>query len=186
MSTVAKFTVVDYDRLIDTGFFEGPQPRRIELIYGELRDMTPIGIEHEIAVDKLNEWSIRALPLNAAWVRVQESVGLPELDSVPQPDIGWVTRRDYKKTGRPTSDDVFLVIEVAHSSLRYDSGEKSELYATAGVKEYWIVNLIDRYVEVRRKASGATYQEISVHRTGEKISPLTFPDVSLPVALLFE
>jgi Uma2 family endonuclease len=185
MSTVAKFTVEDYDRLIATGFFEGPQRRRIELIHGELREMTPIGVEHEIAVDKLNEWSFDVLPKKAVWVRVQQSVGLPELDSVPEPDIGWVARRDYS-SGRPTAEDVLLIIEVAHSSLRYDEGEKSELYATAGVKEYWIVNLIDRLVEVRRNPNGSTFQEISTHRRGESISPLSFPQVSLPIDLLFE
>jgi Uma2 family endonuclease len=101
--------------------------------------MSPIGPDHETAVDKLTEWSIESLPKKKVWVRGQHSVGVPELDSAPQPDIVRVARRDYR-SGRPTADDVLLIVEVAESSLRFDQGEKAELYAAAGVKDYWLVN----------------------------------------------
>lgn len=66
-------------------------------------------------------------------MRVQNSIGHPELDSAPQPDVVWVGNRSYAK-GRLTSDDILLIIEVPDSSLDYDRGEKAELYASAESK----------------------------------------------------
>src|SRR5882724_2509947 len=113
MSTATRITVADYDRMITDGHFAtGPKRHRIELIDGELRPMSPIGPIHERLVDILNEWSLTNLPREAAWVRIQNSIGIPELDSAPEPDVCWVRRRDYS-TGRPLPADVLLVIEVS-------------------------------------------------------------------------
>jgi Uma2 family endonuclease len=183
MSTIAKLTVDQYDRMIAAGIFDDQQ--RVELIHGELRDMTPIGPEHEIAVDKLNEWSIETLPKKKVWVRVQNSVGIAELDSAPEPDIAWVARRDYR-TGRPTSSDVLLIIEVSASSLAFDRGEKSELYAAAGIQEYWIANLTDQCLEVYREPSQGKYQSVITYRGATNISPLAFPTILLSVKQIFE
>ena len=71
MSTIAQITISQFDRMIAAGVFDDDQ--RIELIHGELREMTPIGPEHEIAVDKLTEWSFESLPKKKVWVRVQNS-----------------------------------------------------------------------------------------------------------------
>lgn len=84
ISTIARLTIDEYDRMINSGVFEN---RRIELIHGELREMSPIGVPHEYAVDELNEWSIQNVPLDRVRVRIQHSIGLPELNSVPQPDV---------------------------------------------------------------------------------------------------
>jgi Uma2 family endonuclease len=181
MSTIAKLTIEQYDRMIEAGIFD--DGRRVELIHGELREMTPIGNEHEIAVDFLNEWSFESLPKGKVWVRVQNSVGVPELDSAPQPDIAWVARRKYES--RPEEADVLLIIEVAKSSLQYDRSEKAALYAAAGVKDYWIVNLVDQCVEVHRDPSRGKYRKITVFEADEKISPLAFPKISLTVSQLF-
>src|SRR5690348_14394316 len=100
MSTIARLSIEQYDRMIEAGIFDEPKRRRIELIRGELREMNPIGSLHERTVDVLTEWSILSLPPKSAWVRVQNSIGLPELESAPQPDIVWVTRKDFT-LGRP-------------------------------------------------------------------------------------
>ena len=117
------------------GLFDGENRRRIELIHGELREMNPIGPTHEEVVDRLNRWSIKHLPEDRVRVRVQNSIGLPALQSAPEPDIAWVVERDYSR-GRPTAADVLLVIEVAESSLKNDIGEKADLYAAAGIADY--------------------------------------------------
>lgn len=132
MSTVARLSVEEYDRIIATGVFDHPVRRRVELVRGEIRDMNPIGPLHEDAVDLLAEWSFDSVPRMKVRVRVQNSIGLPELDTVPEPDLAWVRRRAYSR-GRPTPRDVLLVIEVADTSLAYDTGEKADLYAAASI-----------------------------------------------------
>lgn len=183
MSTIAKINLDEYDQMIRSGVFDGPNQRRIELIYGELRDMSPISEFHEVLVDVLTEWSFETLPEKSAWIRVQNSVGIPELDSAPEPDIGWMARRDYTLQ-RPRPDDVLLIIEVANSSLRFDRGEKADLYATAGIKDYWIVNIPQRLVEVHRKPRDGRYCEIDSVGSGA-VQPLAFPDIELDAETLF-
>lgn len=184
MSTIARFSLAEYDDLIALGAFDGPHQRRIELIEGELRDMSPIGPVHEYEVDVLNDWSHENAPREEVLVRVQNSIGLPDLDSVPEPDLTWVKRRDYRK-GRPSAADVLLLIEVSDSSLEDDRGPKATIYATAGIADYWIVNIPQRCVEVRRDPMGDAYAELRTYRPGDVIHPLAFPDLALPVALLF-
>src|SRR5438046_1030806 len=144
MSTVTRVTLDEYDKLIAEGFFDAPEWQRAELINGEIQKMTPIGVWHENTVDFLNEWSLDTVPRNKVRVRVQNSIGVPPLDSAPQPDLAWVVRRKY--TNRPLAEQVYLVIEVADSSLDKDCGEKVELYAAAGVKDYWVVSQPDECV----------------------------------------
>lgn len=185
MSTITRIALADYDRMIAEGYFApGPQRHRIELIEGELCAMSPIGPVHERLVDILNEWSLTSLPPRAAWVRIQNSIGIPELDSAPEPDLCWVRRRDYSK-GRPLAADILLVIEVAESSLAHDLGKKSSLFAAAEIADYWVVNISGECVEVFRKPEGTRYSERKTLRVPEHASPLAFPQVILPLELLF-
>jgi Uma2 family endonuclease len=185
MSTLARLTIEEYDRMITAGVFDGPQPRRIELIQGELREMSPIGPPHETTVDTLNEWSMEVAPLDKVIVRVQNSVGLATLLSVPQPDLAWVTRRDYSRA-RPTAKDVLLLIEVSDSSLEFDRGEKADLFAGARIGDYWLVNLPERCVEVRRQPFRGHYRSLTIFRPGQKVPVLAFPKIALPVSHLFK
>ncbi|MHC4179074.1 MAG: Uma2 family endonuclease [Planctomycetota bacterium] len=147
MSTIARLTLADYDRMIEAGVFDQGRRRRLEFIRGEIREMNPIGSMHEVIVDRLAEWSFENVPKGRVWVRVQNSIGLPSLESAPEPDLAWAARRDYSG-GRPTAEDVLLVIEVAETSLAYDTGEKADLYAAAGVADYWVVDVSARAIEV--------------------------------------
>ena len=185
MSTIAHLCLTDFDRMIEAGVFDHGQRRRLEFIRGEIREMTPIGSRHEDVVDRLTEWSFRSLSEGTVWVRTQNSIGLPELESAPEPDVAWVARRDYSK-GRPTAADVLLVIEVAESSLRYDSGEKADLYAEAGIADYWVVNVAERCVEVRRTPGAGRYHSLSTYTDDEEIRPLSFPDAVLRPAMLWQ
>ncbi len=184
MSTIARFTLAEYDDLIARGAFSGPNERRLELIYGELRDMSPIGPVHEDEVDIVAEWSYGNAPLDQVRIRVQNSVGIPELDSAPEPDLTWVRRRSYRRV-RPKGNDVLLLVEVADSSLEYDRGPKATLYATARIADYWIVNVRQRCIEVRREPTDDGYAQLRTYRPGEVIHPLAFPDLAFPVSLLF-
>lgn len=184
MSTTVRLSLAQYDRMIAQGLFEPKEEHYVELIHGEIRPMNPIGAPHEVAVDILNFWSVRNLPDDKVWVRVQNSVGIPALDSAPQPDIAWVAKKDYT-AGRPTGGDVLLIIEVAESSLAYDRGEKAELYARAGIQDYWIVNLVNHCIEVHRNPAADRYQSIAKLQASQEMRPLAFPDLALPVSLIF-
>ena len=185
MSTALQITIAEYDRLTKRGFFEQLRNRRVELIRGEMRQMSPPGPRHEEVVDALSEWSHEQVDLTAVRIRVQSSVGLPELDSVPLPDVAWVRRRSYRKA-RPEGADVFLVIEVADSSRNYDRGAKAKLYAEAGIADYWVVNLRDSSIEVFRDPQDGLYQSHEVFDRGHTVRSLRFPKLKLSVTKLFE
>jgi Uma2 family endonuclease len=184
MSTVTHLTIAEYDRMIAAGVFEPREQNRLELIYGELREMTPIGSEHEVILDYLTEWSFSQLPKRKVWVRVQNSIGIPALDSAPEPDLAWVARRDYRR-GRPTADDVLLVIEVSESTLRFDLGRKAKLYAAAGISDYWVVDVANHSIVVHRDPAGGGYREVRTYRESDELYPLHVPEVKLCPARLW-
>jgi Uma2 family endonuclease len=164
---------VEYDRLVALGTFEG---ERIELIGGALRRMTPIGPPHTSTVDRLNRLLVLSLA-DLAWVRVQGSFAADEL-SEPEPDFCIFPLGDYD-AAHPS--EAHLIIEVSDSSLAYDRGEKARLYAACGVPEYWVVNLVDRVVEVHRGPGASGYRGVTAVPKGARLRLLAFPDVELTV-----
>jgi Uma2 family endonuclease len=184
MSTSTRITVSQYHEMIRRGDFEPREEHHVELIYGEILPMSPIGPPHSSFMADLTEWSFQILPPGCVSVRPQCPIEFERLDSEPEPDIVWATRADYSNR-HPGPEDVLLLIEVSDSSLAKDRGLKARLYAEAGVADYWIVNLIDRTVEVRRDPQGSAYRSVEVFRAGQDVHPLAFPDVALPVARLF-
>lgn len=183
-SRIAKLTASQFHRMIDVGVFDPADARRLELIHGELREMSPIGNLHAWLVEWLAEWSITNLPRALVWVLIQNPLDIPALDSVPQPDLAWLKRKDYRH-GRPTPEDVLLLIEVSDSSLQYDREVKGPLYAQAGIQEYWIVNLPEETIEIYRQPLGARYGSVATLRRGEAARSLVFPDVPLALDELF-
>lgn len=187
-----KFTVDQYDRMIDAGVFAQPpagedagvDARRVELIDGEIAMMSPIGSRHEEIVDRLNEWSLDVVDRQSVRIRVQQSLSIPGRPSVPQPDIAWVRRKDYA-VKRPSAADALLVIEVAETSLAFDLGPKAIGYAAGGLLEYWVVDVAGETLHVFRDPEAAGLQtHVHVGR-GEHMTPLAQPSTSLPVDLLF-
>ena len=185
MSTIARLSLDDYDRMIEAGVFDQGRCRRLEFIRGEIREMNPIGPPHEEIVDRLGAWSFDNLPRDTIRIRVQNSIGLPELESAPEPDLAWVVQRDYS-SGRPTAEDVLLVIEVAETSLAYDTGEKAELYAAAGIADHWVVDVAARAIEVRRDPVAGRYRSLRTHTGDDEVRPLAMPSIALRPATLWE
>ena len=177
---------MEYERLVDLGAFEQGDP--VELIGGQLIVAEPKGSEHAAATDMASEALRAALP--AGWiVRGQNPLALDE-ESAPEPDVAVVrgAHADYRHAhpARPA-----LIIEVAESSLRFDRIEKGSLYARAGIVDYWIVNLIDRTVEVYRDAGadltalyGWRYMSVERFRPSSVITPIEVPAAPIPVAAL--
>ncbi|NLY00849.1 MAG: Uma2 family endonuclease [Rhodopirellula sp.] len=185
MSTTARLSLGEYDRMIAGGVFETDRDRRLELIRGEIREMVPPNPPHEDIIDRLASWSFRSVPQEKVRVRVQNSIGLPELESAPQPDLAWVAARSYARC-RPTAGDVLLVIEVAHSSLSYDTGEKADLYAAALIADYWVVNLPEQCIEVRRDPHAGRYRSLQTFCDTDEVRPLAMPSLVLHPATLWQ
>ena len=172
-----------FHEMIEKGIFS--EDERVELIEGELAIMSPIGSEHMGIVNQLAEVLIRQLKRRAL-VGVQGPIHLDE-HSEPQPDLILLTPRlDFYKRSLPRPADVLLVIEVADSSLAYDRTVKMPLYANASVSEAWIVNLIDRWIEVYRDPSPAGYTTLLKILPGKSIAPRAFADVVVSVDELLQ
>ena len=185
MSTVATFSLEQYERMAAAGAFDGLLQQRVEFIRGEIREMAPIGTFHEQAANDLNEWSYEVIPRGRFSVRVQATLRIAAANSAPQPDVFWVTRKKYTHK-HPEPGDVQLLIEVSESSIRDDRGEKRDLYAEAMIADYWIVNLTSRAVEVYRQPDGRAYQWSQTFGMDGVVSPLVLPEAKLEVASLFE
>ena len=165
---------VEYDQLAELGAFED---EKIELLDGEMVAMSPIGTRHNSAVQLLTELLVLALHERAA-VRCQLSFAASEI-SEPEPDFMVVPRGDYLDD-HPSQ--AHLIIEVAESSLAKDRGRKLRLYASCKVPEYWVVNLVERCIEVYREPEGAGYARIERYERGQSVQLLVFADVSIAVS----
>src|SRR5213594_4949159 len=177
------WTRKEYDQLIKIGFFHADEP--IELLGGHLIVAEPKGTPHSTAIALTGE-ALRWAFVPGWPVRVQDPVALDD-ESEPEPDVVVVpgSPRDYlaEHPVRPA-----VLVEVAESRLGFDRGHKGSLYARAGVADYWIVNLVDRVVEVRRRPApdpgadfGAAYQDIELARPGATLTPLAKPEARVAV-----
>lgn len=174
---------VEYERLVETGVFHGDP---VELIAGQLVVAEPQGSAHATVVGAVDDALRAALP--PGWiVRAQMPVALDE-ESSPEPDLVVVsgTRADYRLS-HPTRP--VLAVEVAEWSLALDRLYKGSLYARAGIQDYWIVNLIDRVLEVHRDPSpdpsapyGWRYRSVETMTRPALVVPLAFPTVRIAVA----
>ena len=173
-----KLTVDEYQRMGESGIFH--EDERVELLDGELYEMTPLGDDHIGGVISLD------FPLNQrlagrALVSVQNPIRLSKF-SEPEPDVVVLRfRPDFYRSGKARPEDIFLLIEVAESSLDYDRTTKLPRYAAAGVREVWIANLVDEQLEGYRDPAGDRYATSSIHRRGDTLAPLAFPDLVLSV-----
>jgi len=173
-----RFTSAEYHAMAEAGILA--EDERVELIAGEIVRMAPIGSRHAGGVKRLNRRLTRDLG-ERALISIQDPIAIGD-NSEPQPDVAVLRPRpdDYTHS-HPKPADVLLIIEVADSSLAYDRGVKIPLYAAAGILEVWLVCLDERLVEVHRDPAPAGYRNIRGLQSGDRISPLAFPDFELTV-----
>ncbi len=162
----------EWARIVAAGLFEG---ERLELLEGAIVPMSPQNAEHAYSVHRLFERLVAALA-GVAMVRCQAPLGLGDV-SEPEPDLAVVPVGDYRHTHPALA---LLVIEVAASSLQKDLELKAALYARAGVPEYWVVNLVDRVVQVHREPKSGGYGQISRRASGDVVTA-TSVAFSVPV-----
>ena len=173
-----RFTWDDYHAMVAAGALKDDD--RVELIEGEIVDMTPIGSRHGAAVDLLNRWLVMGCGTRAI-VRVQGPVRVGA-HSEPQPDLlALVPRDDFYRDKSPTADDVLLLIEVADSSLQYDQTVKLPLYARAGVREVWLVDLVRNEVQVHREPTPSGFGFVERRGRGSLVEPIALSGLSLQV-----
>lgn len=174
-----RFSIKDYYRLAEAGILKPDE--RVELLRGRIFTMSPVGYRHSYAVQQLNEFfSQRA---RKRWlVRLQDPIRLPD-GSEPQPDFALLQpdKEIYKLT-HPLPEHIFLLIEVADSTLLTDRADKLSLYARGGIPEFWIVNLEDDCIEVHLEPAGDIYRRRVIARRGTPIAPAVFPDTTLDPA----
>lgn len=153
---------------------------RVELIEGEIIEMTPIGRRHAACVAELNRLLVPAVgPRALLWP--QNPITLPN-ETEPQPDIVLLRpRADRYLADDARPEDVLLLVEVADTSQRYDRQVKLPLYGRAGVAEVWIVDLPAEGIEVHRDPTASGYAHVERVGRGGVVSPAAFPDIILSV-----
>jgi Uma2 family endonuclease len=144
LPTIRKWTKGEYHQAADLGWFDG---QRVELIDGEVVEMAAQRDEHAVSLTLAIE-AIREAFGGGFTYRVQMPLDVAAT-SEPEPDLAVVrgTPRSIRK--HPTT--AALIVEISDTTLAYDRGRKASLYATRGIRDYWIVNLVDRVLEVRRR-----------------------------------
>nr|WP_272503655.1 Uma2 family endonuclease [Salinibacter ruber] len=164
--TTHRWTREEYHDLAEAGFLGEDDP--VELIEGEIIRMSPQNTPHAVAVRLVRRVLQRIFPGDKYLVDEQLPLALGP-HSEPEPDVSVVEGqpRDFLDD-HPSS--AVLVVEVADASLQFDRTRKRTLYARHDLPEYWIVDLVDRQLEVHRRPAGTSYAEITVHTAGETVS----------------
>ncbi|MFB6265339.1 MAG: Uma2 family endonuclease [Bradymonadaceae bacterium] len=164
-----RFTVEEYHRMAQAGVLG--EDDRVELLDGEIVEMTPIGSAHASKVTRLNRLFVQQLDGRGV-VWNQNPVRLDNQNE-PEPDLAILEPRDDDYADElPGPSDVLLVVEVAESSLEADRDVKVPLYAQAGIPAVWIVNLRDEVVEVYEEPteSSGGYGVERVAREGDRVT----------------
>ena len=160
------FNVSEYYRLAEAGILG--EDDRVELIDGEIVEMSPIGSLHAAIVDRV-DFLVQRVFAGRAIVRVQGPIRLNEY-SEPQPDVSILkTRTDFYAAAHPAPADVLLVVEVADASLAYDRHVKLTVYSRAGIAEVWLVDLVSGLVEVFTEPTSHGYQISAQFGRGERL-----------------
>ena len=173
-----RFTVEEYHRMGEAGIFT--EDDRVELVDGEIVQMTPIGSRHAACVKRLNRLLVAAVG-DRAIVAVQDPI-VTGPESEPQPDLTLLRPRlDFYAGSHPRPVDLLLVVEVADTTLAFDRTVKVPLYARAGIPEVWLVDLAGEAVEVYRRPTGDQYAEVRRIIRGEQIVLEAIPDLAIAV-----
>ena len=173
-----KFTVAEYFRMAEKGILD--EQERVELIDGEVLLMPPMGPEHFAGITAYIQ-VFRRLPIERFSLLVRAPLWLDEY-TAPEPDLALLKFRadDYWML-RPGPADTLLVIEVAKSSLAYDREVKAHIYGRAGVPETWVLNLPEDCIERFTEPEPQGYAHHAILRRGDKVSPVSLPDLELAV-----
>jgi Uma2 family endonuclease len=177
-----RWTREEYYRLYDQGFF---QDRRVELIDGEIVEMPVMKNPHAVAITLVEE-ALRSAFGSGHWFRVQMPLHLGP-DSEPEPDVAVVPGNPRDYDDHPTT--ALVLVEISEPTLAFDRGRKGSLYARAEIADYWIVNLVDRQLEVygdplrnKRRPEKSAYRQAATLKPPDTVTPLAMPNAQIKVA----
>jgi Uma2 family endonuclease len=175
------WTVEDYYRMSDLGILDPSE--RTELIAGQIILMTAKGTPHVIVLQLLAT-NLQAQLGTTALIRTQDPIRLDNF-SEPEPDLAIVkgTIFDYAEH-HPVPEDVYLVIEVADSTLKKDCEVKDKIYARSSIAEYWVVDIKNRQIHIFRDPTPTGYSSQLILTESHSVSPLTFPEIVLSIAAI--
>jgi Uma2 family endonuclease len=166
------FTVSEYHAMVRAGVLD--ENDRVELIRGQIIPMAAIGSRHASCVNHLTElFILRVRPY--AIVHIQNPIRLSR-HSEPEPDLALLERKAVYAARHPGPDEVLLVVEVADTTLDFDRRIKIPLYAEAGLREFWIVNLVDECLEVYRQPGPGGYAEATTLQRGDEVQVQALPE----------
>jgi Uma2 family endonuclease len=172
-----RFTVDEYHRMGEAGIFH--EDDRVELLDGQIVEMTPIGPRHAGCVNRLT--GLFASVAGRVTLSIQNPLVL-DRHQEPQPDFAMLRHRaDGYRARHPGPADVLLVVEVGDTSVASDRLSKIPLYAAVGIPEAWLVDLPADTVEVYRQPQAGRYADVRTAQRGETITAAQFPDVTLRV-----
>ena len=173
-----KFTVEEYFRMVEEGILQPKE--KVELIEGEILLMAPMGEAHFSGIMNYTH-VFRRFPPELFALLIQAPLPLNE-SSAPEPDLALLKyREDNYAGGFPLPEEVLLVIEVSSSSLTYDRDVKAHIYGRAMVPETWVLNLRGDCIERFTEPGPEGYAQHTVLRRGDKVRPVSLPDVELAV-----
>ncbi len=181
-----RFTREQYYEMGNRGFFDG---KRVELIFGEVVEMSPIGWPHALCVGLVTD-ALRAAFAIGYWISSQQPFQVPggKGSSEPQPDVSVIPGSMRGYTDHPTV--AALVVEVADTTLANDTTTKAELYATAGIADYWVLDVENRQLHVFRDPQHNATLEATAYQThdtfgpNDSVSPLAAPGATIRVSEL--
>jgi Uma2 family endonuclease len=164
-----RITVDEYERIIRSGALNDPD--RVELVDGHLVDKLGKSAEHGYSTKKTIKALEAMLPVDWTW-RSEQPVRIPDFDE-PEPDVAVVRGTDEDYEHRiPGPDDVGMLVEISLGTLDRDRSEKLPAYARSGIAVYWIVNLVDRQVEVYTSPVSGTYGSRVDFKPGQAVPVL--------------
>jgi Uma2 family endonuclease len=168
-----RFTIEEFQKLYESGVFPGMQ--HAQLIRGEIYFMSAMGAAHAEAITVLTELLVKTY---SAYAKVSSQVPITIWnDSQPEPDFSLV-KRDAPR-GAANARDVLLAIEISDSTLKFDREQKIPEYARSSIPEVWILNLIERQLEIYRQPSGEKYLQLQIVEAQTPVAPLFAPEANL-------
>ncbi|NJL90930.1 MAG: Uma2 family endonuclease [Coleofasciculaceae cyanobacterium SM2_1_6] len=178
------WTVAEYHRMAELGLLEPTE--KVELIAGQIiRKMSPQRTGHAVTLTliyRLFNRLFKHLLEEQVLIRPQLPISLGER-SEPEPDLVLVMAGELRYLDHhPRSEEIYLIIEVADTTLRIDTGLKAQSYAEAGIADYWVLDLKNRQLRVYRKPGATGYQTILTLQIAAQISPLQFPEININIA----
>jgi Uma2 family endonuclease len=174
-----KFRTDEVYKMIEVGIL--PEESGWELINGEIIHRMTIGSKHAAIVKRLNRLLTMFLGQNAI-VSVQDPIRIDVLNE-PEPDICVLRPRDdFYADEHPEPNDVMLAIEVSDSTLEFDRDVKKEIYAEAGIVEFWIINIKENVIEAFSEPENRTYFQMQIYSRGETIKTKNTPEILLSVS----